>query len=379
MRFHIKLRSLLGVLLAAVIAGGFIFYIASRPDESRGTVVIWYVEDDPLSAGLKKLAVEYNNSHARSSLPVKLRCFSDEDALAGAFETGAPDILLCSHYRAFDMDRRGKLTDISGDLGKSGPEYPKTVSSRGSSIGKSFFPVGLDMQALLINHSLCTSGGFDTMDALCAAAGAYRAETGKAFFAVDSYSSLFFTELLREDEEFTAAVPINSADESAVTLYNLLAECAYDGSITVSADSAASAVYSGALPCAIVPVSALSSARTDGFGIYSVPPLRTGSSSGDLGEAFGLAVIAGSSRSTGNIAAFIEWLFSGSRDEKLALQCPLVPAQPGSLIIGNALRDAIAGLESGGIVALPEEDSVFLSNRDGFETYFRSRMAFLSE
>ena len=242
MRFHIKLRSLLGVLLAAVIAGGFIFYIASRPDESRGTVVIWYVEDDPLSAGLKKLAVEYNNSHARSSLPVKLRCFSDEDALAGAFETGAPDILLCSHYRAFDMDRRGKLTDISGDLGKSGPEYPKTVSSRGSSIGKSFFPVGLDMQALLINHSLCTSGSFDTMDALCAAAGAYRAETGKAFFAVDSYSSLFFTELLREDEEFTAAVPINSADESAVTLYNLLAECAYDGSITVSADSAASAV-----------------------------------------------------------------------------------------------------------------------------------------
>ena len=199
-----KLRNLLGVLLAAVIAGGIMYFILSRGGGEGSYVTAWYVEGSTAADGFKAAVEDYNAGLSRTAMPVKLTGFKDENALADAFETDTPDILLCAHYRAFDMHARGKLTDISAALSGRAPDYPKGTASRSAAIGKSFFPLGADVQALLINEALCDAPGFETLEALCAAAREYTEEMGEPFFTADSFAALFFTTLLREGEEFTA-------------------------------------------------------------------------------------------------------------------------------------------------------------------------------
>ena len=167
-----KLRNLLGVLLAAVIAGGIMYFILSRGGGEDGYVTAWYVEGSTAADGFKAAVEDYNAGLSRTAMPVKLTGFKNENALADAFETDTPDILLCAHYRAFDMHARGKLTDISAALSGRVPDYPKGTASRSAAIGKSFFPIGADVQALLINEALCDAQGFETLEALCAATGA---------------------------------------------------------------------------------------------------------------------------------------------------------------------------------------------------------------
>ena len=276
-------------------------------------------------------------------MPVKLTGFKDENALADAFETDTPDILLCAHYRAFDMHARGKLTDISAALSGRAPDYPKGTASRSAAIGKSFFPLGADVQALLINEALCDAPGFETLEALCAAAREYTEEMGEPFFTADSFAALFFTTLLREGEEFTAQDAPGARSENYIKLYNLLAEAAYDG-----------------------------------FGVYPVPPLSAESGGGMLGEAVGPAVTAGGSRSKSDIAAFVTWLFSGGRDIKLALQCSLVPAQNGTVSTRDARWSALMKLGAGEIIVMPVQESEFIENRAAFEAEFRRSMEFLA-
>ena len=98
-----KLRNLLGVLLAAVIAGGIMYFILFRGGGEDGYVTAWYVEGSTAADGFKAAVEDYNAGLSRTAMPVKLMGFKDENALADAFETDTPDILLCAHYRAFDM------------------------------------------------------------------------------------------------------------------------------------------------------------------------------------------------------------------------------------------------------------------------------------
>lgn len=373
-----KLRNLLGVLLAAVIAGGIMYFILSRGGGEGGYVTAWYVEGSTAADGFKAAVEDYNAGLSRTAMPVKLTGFKDENALADAFETDTPDILLCAHYRAFDMHARGKLTDISAALSGRAPDYPKGTASRSAAIGKSFFPLGADVQALLINEALCDAQGFETLEALCAAAREYTEEMGEPFFTADSFAALFFTTLLREGEEFTAQDAPGARSENYIKLYNLLAEAAYDGALMAADEpGAASQVYDGALPCAVVSVSQLSSKKS-GFGVYPVPPLSAESGGGMLGEAVGLAVTAGGSRSKSDIAAFVTWLFSGGRDIKLALQCSLVPAQNGTVSTRDARWSALMKLGAGEIIVMPVQESEFIENRAAFEAEFRRSMEFLT-
>ena len=374
-----KLRNLLGVVLAAVIAGGILYFVLFRGGGGEGGyVTAWYVEGSTAAEGFKAAVEDYNAGLSRSAMPVKLTGFKDENALASAFETETPDILLCTHYRAFDMHARGKLTDISAALNSRVPDYPKGTASRSAAIGKSFFPIGADVQALLVNEALCDASGFETLEALCAAARQYTEEMGEPFFTADSFAALFFTTLLREGEEFTAQAAPGARSESYIKLYNLLTEAAYDGAMTAEDEPGAAAqVYNGALPCAVVSVSQLA-AKKSGFGVYPVPPLSAESGSGMLGEAVGLAVTAGGSRSNGGIAAFISWLFSGGRDIKLALQCSLVPAQSGTINTRDAHWSALMKLGAGEIIAMPVQESEFIENRAAFEAEFRRSMEFLA-
>lgn len=369
-------RNLIAVLAALGIVCGIFFFARTRSDDSRGTLTIWYVESAVGADRLSKLAESYNKSTSRAELPVKLKGFADEEALAAAFDSGAPDLVFTSHYRAFDMAARGKLADMSDYIKPASLAYPKELSSRNECIAKSFFPVGCDVPILLKNTALCQGADLSTLPALTHSAQSYFDETGAAFYAVDSYSALFFTTLLREGEEFAAELT-SKPTETYALLYNSLAENAYTGAAALYADSAAQRVFSGELACAVTSVSALSLTLESPFAISAVPPLTAESGQGALGEAWGFAVAALGSRSMNDIAAFLSYVFSDNRDARLALQSRLVPAQETSLISRDGLYTALMTLDPGGITALPAADSAFCTRRDTFERDFRARMAFL--
>lgn len=374
-----KLRNLLAVLAAVAIVGGIYFFARTREDESRGAVSVWYVKGGIAEEELNEFAHDYNKSSSRGELPVKLVGFESEEAMAEAFDTDAPDLVFCSHYRAFDMHSRSKLTDMSAYLGANAPDYPKELTSRSVCIGKSFFPIGSDVPVLLINRELCKDASFADMAELSAAAQAHRAADGTAFYAVDSFSPLFFTCLLREGEEFSAELEAKPSKVYAA-LYNLLAEDAYTGAMTLSTDaSPAERVRQGELGVAITKTSSLPTRLDRSLEVTALPPLTKGSGNGTVGTAWGFAVPAMGSRSMGDIAAFLSWCFSGNCDTRLALQCRLVPAQASSLITRDALWNTLLTLDPGGIVALPPPDSEYAAKQAAFETEFRERMAFLSE
>lgn len=374
-----KLRNLIAVLAASAIVAGVYLFAVTREDESRGAVSVWYVEGGLADDELAEAVRDYNKSSSRGELPVKLVAFESEAAMAEAFDADAPDLVFCSHYRAFDMHSRSKLADISVQLGADAPDYPKELSSRSVCIGKSFFPVGADVPVLLVNSALAQGAELADMSALSASAEEYRAAVGAPFYAVDSYSALFFTELLREGEEFSATLEAKPSEAYAV-LYNLLAENAYTGAMAILPQgTAADAVVRGELACAVVMTSALPSRLGSALAVRTVPPLAAGGGSGTVGTAWGFAVPAMGSRSTADIAAFLSWLFSGNRDARLALQCRLTPAQPSSLITNDTLWSTLLTLDPGGIVALPSPDGAFAAHQETFETDFRARMAFLCE
>ncbi len=374
-----KIRNLLAVLAALAIVGGIYAFAVSRPDDSRGAITVWYVEGGTMSDEFVSLAAGYNKSISRSSLPVQCVPFADEDALAAAFDSGAPDLVLCSHYRAFDMHARGKLTDISAALGDGAPDYPRALSSRSESIGTSFFPVGSEVQVLFVNTALTGGRDISTLEALSAAAAEYSAAEGKPFYAVADYAALFFTEYLREGEEFGADSAARSS-EMYKRIYNLLAENAYTGALSLSDDEdMLSAVSAGELGCAIAGSAALPKKLGRGVSVLPVPPLTEDGGEGTLGCAWGLAVVARGSRSTGDISSFLAWLFSSNRDMRLALQTQLVPAQSGSLITHDALWSALIALDTGEVIAMPPADSDFALNRADFEQEERARLAFLAQ
>ena len=373
-----KIRNLLAVLAALVIVGGIYVFAVSRPDDARGAITVWYVEGGTMSNEFVALAAGYNKSISRASLPVQCVPFADEDAMAAAFDTQAPDLVLCSHYRAFDMHARGKLTDISAALGDNAPDYPRALSSRSACIGASYFPVGAEVQVLFVNTTLTAGRDLTTLEALSAAAEEYRTETGKPFYAAADYAPLFFTEYLREGEEFD----VGSAARSSKVykhIYNLLAENAYTGALSLTSGDEVSAVSAGELGCAVVGTTALPKKLSRGVSVLPVPPLTAAGGEGELGEAWGLAVVARGSRSTGDISAFLAWLFSSNRDTRLALQTQLVPARTSSLITRDALWSALIALNTGEIVALPPADSDFAANRADFERDIRARLAFLAQ
>ena len=358
-----KIRNLLAVLAALVIVGGIYVFAVSRPDDARGAITVWYVEGGTMSNEFVALAAGYNKSISRASLPVQCVPFADEDAMAAAFDTQAPDLVLCSHYRAFDMHARGKLTDISAALGDSAPDYPRALSSRSACIGASYFPVGAEVQVLYVNTALTAGRDLTTLEALSAAA---------------DYAPLFFTEYLREGEEFDAG---SAARSSKVYkhIYNLLAENAYTGALSLTSGDEVSAVSAGELGCAVVGTTALPKKLSRGVSVLPVPPLTSAGGEGELGEAWGLAVVARGSRSTGDISAFLAWLFSSNRDTRLALQTQLVPARTSSLITRDALWSALIALNTGEIVALPSADSDFAVNRADFERDIRAKLAFRAQ
>ncbi len=303
--------AVLCLLLCACGGGG------GKPER----VTLWCLEDDPLRQPLEELIQEYNRSPGDWQ-QLSLRCFPDEKSLAAAFDTLRPDLLLCSHDRAWTLEQQALLRDLRAELGAAAPEYPENLSLTPDGVGRGYFPLGVQVTLLCLREDV--DGNWGALEALLADAADYGREEGNAFFTADSFGELFYQALLTQKTEFHADLLRDRDSPAYLALYNALAGGAFDRGITLSAHGAAELVAAGALPCGAGASSAMTVLPGEGFVIRPLPGLEEDTPL--PGRAVGLAVTAREGRSLRSAAAFLRWLFSDGRAGRAALDAGLIPA-----------------------------------------------------
>ncbi len=365
-----KLRRVLAVILALAIAGGIYVLFGTREDNSRGAVTLWYEKDSPLAQELETLVKSYNSDIKRETLPVALKRFDSEAELAEAYETGSPDLLLCSHLRAFSLYRRSKLTDISTEETFTSPAYPKSITSRNGSVGSSFFPFGISVPVVAVSNSLAQQVAFDSLESFFTAASDYTAATGKPFFSVSSTAEQFYIYLLRFGVEFGGNFDMINSDKQYLSIYNAFAEAAFDGSIAFLGNDAAEYFADGAIPCVITCSAMLKTIAANSISVRDIPAPEGSLNHDTLGEAYGLAVTNGGCRSTRDTAAFITWLFENGRAAQAASDARLAPASESASVRTDAIGEALAEIVESALVSLPEADSDYMLNKADFDESF---------
>ena len=369
-----KARRILAVILAlAIVAGVYVFFV-TREDNSRGMVTLWVEKGSPLSEEIEKLVQSYNSDMARETLPVEIKCFEDEEGLAEAYETGTPDILLCTHLRAFSLYQREKLADISAEETFVPPKYLKSVQSRNSSIGRSFFPVGISVPVMAVNNSLVAQSFSSSFEGVFSDAASYTGKTGKVFLACDSTAELCYLYMLRFGEEFTGKIEDLNSKKQFLALYNTFAEAAFDGSISFVGEDAVKYFANGAVPCLFIDSEKLRGIDLSSVAVRDIPSPDGSMNSDTMGTAYGFAVTNGGCRSKGDTAAFISWVFSENRSSQSALACMLAPAtEDGKASVGTA-ESLLNDMAKSRLIVLPDPASDYISNKSGFEESFREEM-----
>ena len=306
-----------------------------EPDEQH-QLKLWYVESAPMAENLVQLIEEFNASS--SGYKVVPRAFKSEQKLAAAFDSGHPDLLLCGHERAFALYEQDKLTDISSALGEDAPEFLSGVDIYSLSVGRSYFPLGAQTQLLYVNGAAFdaskTGAGvgpavFGTIEALCSIATAYGRSTGEPFMTADSFADIFYNCMLQHGEEFTGIAEQDMQSGEYKSLYNLLADAAYNHGLRALDGNAARLAEEGSVICALVHSSKLGGELPEGMRVYAFPGVEGGEDMCSA-ELFGLAVTTRASEKLGGAAQFIKWLCAPARYTAAALDGGCVPLISGA-------------------------------------------------
>lgn len=331
-------------------------------------VTLWCLEDEPLRQPLEELIQEYNRSPGEWQ-QVSLRCFPDEASLAAAFDTARPDLLLCSHDRAWTLEQQALLRDLRADLGAAAPDYPEDLCLAPDGVGSGYFPLGVQVTLLCLREE--ADGDWADLEALCAAASGYGREEGSAFFTADSFGALFYQALLSQKAEFHADLLQDRSTPAYLALYNALAGCAFDRGIALSAHGAAELVAAGALPCGAAASSEMTRLPGEGFVIRTLPGLEKDAPL--PGRAMGLAVTARESRGLRSAAAFLRWLFSDGRAGRAALDAGLIPAALSAAPESESpLEELLLSLGAEHPLFLLPPEGDYGKNQAAFEQAFRA-------
>ena len=304
---------------AALIAALLIcLFLALSPGgrSSAQPLRLWYISGDCSETALEALVSDYNRRGGKQARPIELQSFEDEAALGAAFETDMPDLLLCSHAKAAQLDSRSVLARLETDA----DSWTQEVSGL-EGVGEYFFPLGAKVTVLLTDTARCEAAGlptsWDSLEALLDTAQSYAASTGSAFLAADSYTAVFRGALLSLGTAFDPAAPDVKSDDYA-KIYNSLAQCAYNGGL--------SAVVSapGELPCTLAWSTALGGGLPSALSA-ALAPLPEGGCEQRPAELLGIAVLRHENEDSGAAAALLDWLCGRERLSKLALDSGLVP------------------------------------------------------
>ena len=332
---------------------------ACGQEEASYPVSLWLSEDDPLASAMTTAVEEYNRAKKASAPPLALRRFENDAALERALNTARPDLLLCSHTLSFSLDERSLLTDAGVSV-----SYPEAVAYRAEGIGRSVYPIGSRVQLLCAREDLPAG-----LDALCARAASYGADTRLPFLGADSYADLL-CQLVLDSGEFHADRERDCFSEAFRAGWNALADAAFSGGLYVG-DAGAAALLKSELPAVIVYSDALAEGVPVGYTLSLFCPEGTPL----LADQRTLAVLSRDGKQQRGAAAFLRWFFSGDRAAKLALSCALIPALPGGEGTGElsslllSLRERTLWLADGG--------SDYIQNRAAFEQDFRRAMDLL--
>lgn len=303
-------------LLAALIACMF-FSSCSAQKETPAytdTLSVWCTADSPAAAALAELISEYNSLPGQS-MPVQLKVFPSEAAMAEAFNIIRPDLMLCTRSRASALGSGGQLSAVPGLFDSvGGTLYPGFVPFSDAS----FIPLGAEGPLLL-----CAPGANSDALTLSVLADAAASRSGP-FMAVSCWSDLFAAVGAGTDVDFFYSLEKDAENPLFSETYNLFAELSYTGRLSFS-QHAIEKVAAGQLSCAAVSSCELADAEIDGCTVVSLPDAYSEPSQ-FLSAVWGFAVTAASGRSAEPAAAFARWLFDGSRLGDAVIRGGLIPA-----------------------------------------------------
>ena len=277
---------------------------------------LWYISGDCSDKALEALVSDYNRRAGKQARAVAVQSFEDEAALGAAFETDTPDLLLCSHAKAAQLDSRAVLAELETDA----EVWTQEVSGL-EGVGEYFFPLGARVTVLLTDTAKCKAAGlpasWDCLEDLLASAQSYAAASGAPLLAADSYTAVFRGALRSLGTDFVPAEPDANSDDYA-KIYNALAQCAYDGGLSAAASTP------GELPCTLAWSTALGGDLPTSLSV-SLAPLPKSGSDMRPAELMGIAVLRHENDDSDAAIAFIDWLCGRERLSKLALDSGLVP------------------------------------------------------
>ena len=317
---------------AAALVAAFamcLFLTLSPGSSSAQPLRLWYISGDCSGKALEALVSDYNRRAGKQARAVAVQSFEDEAALGAAFETDTPDLLLCSHAKAAQLDSRAVLAGLETDA----EVWTQEVSGL-EGVGEYFFPLGARVTVLLTDTAKCKAAGlpasWDCLEDLLASAQSYAAASGAPLLAADSYTAMFRGALRSLGTDFVPAEPDANSDDYA-KIYNALAQCAYDGGLSAAASTP------GELPCTLAWSTALGGDLPTSLSV-SLAPLFEGGSDMRPAELLGIAVLRHENQSP-DAAAFIDWLCGRERLSKLALDSWLVPVSELGSVSGSPLLE----------------------------------------
>ena len=330
---------------------------APTEEPERPALLLWIPEDDALCDSIAALAEEYAAAHPDHAL--ELRRFGTGAELNAALTSEQPDLLLCDARLASQLP--GTLPEGLPELLFDAPE--------------GFVPLGAELPVLVLREEdRALLEGCDTLEALCAAAVQYGRQNEKPFFSADSFARLFACALAQKGSPFFAMREQDLESEDYRTVYNLLAEAAFEGGLIAADSPVMAAVMRGELVCGLCSSRELLSGEREGLAVLPLPPMEGCEALVDL-QLHGLAVLPGADPK--ETADFLGWLLADGRTAEAALAAGLIPAADGAW---SGADGALAGLSQALRSAhlwLPDEDAGYLLRGADFEQSFRAALALL--
>ena len=326
-----------------------LFWLAPARTRVEGELVLWYAGTDCSEEGMKALAARCEKE---TGLHVEAVGFPDERALADAFAEGRPDLLWCSHVRAYDIDRGEGLIAL-----------PETAACpEGSAEG--FFPLGARLPVLLRSTARLPEAPA-SLEALL--------ESGeKDVLGAECWADVLYEAMAALGHSMSGLRTADSAEPDYVRLYNLLGRAAFDGA-AVNAPDAADRVRQGSLAAAVVDSMAL--AQWEGDGLLVDPlPLPAGAAPRYAGIWMGFA----RTKDGPVTEAFLRWLSDKGRSTELALSLGLVPFHPGAGEGKTPAESALLRIARGAAVSALDPGCSYLKNREACEQGLRLSLDLLA-
>lgn len=328
------------------------------------TLTLWCTADAPITAAIGRLIADYNDLPGQT-MPVSLKVFSSEAAMAEAFNSMRPDLLLCTHHRAANLRQSAQLSVIPGL-----EDALAAVMNSGfeSFFDGSFIPLGAELPLLL-----CAPGANTVPGTISELLELVSGKDGMSL-GISSWADVFAAASCRGDYEFCCELSLDRDSEFFSELYNGFAELAYGGRLCFS-PRPEELVVRGELPYAIVSSCALAELSLDNCTVGAMPDLYE-TDTQFMSSVWGFAVTAGAGRSAKAADAFVSWLMDGSRLGDTAVACGLLPAAASTLRT-TPLRTALFDIYRSCELYMSEGDSPFYTGREDFDREVSTAMAHL--